>query len=156
MVGDIKSVENLQRRSTRFILPNSALNYRERLLKLNLLPVSYWHEINDLIFYFKCSKGLYHFSTDDYVKPKPVSRFTRNSHNMDLLVPLTKTKLFQNSYFNRLPKLWNSLPSYIRTLNNVIKFKSVVQNHYFDALKNLSVQITTIPGKRSAPNVVLQ
>ena len=135
MVGDIKSVENLQRRSTRFILPNSALNYRERLLKLNLLPVSYWHEINDLVFYFKCSKGLYHFSTDDYVKPKPVSRFTRNSHNMDLLVPLTKTKLFQNSYFNRLPKLWNSLPSYIRTLNNVTKFKCAVQNQYFDALK---------------------
>ena len=45
-------------------------SYYERLSRLNLLPLTYWREVKDLIFYFKCRAGHYTLPTDDYVKPK--------------------------------------------------------------------------------------
>ena len=38
-IVNLKKVESLQRWATRFILPNSDLNYRDRLIKLNHIPV---------------------------------------------------------------------------------------------------------------------
>ena len=50
-IVNLKKVESLQRRATRFILPNSDLNYRDRLIKLNLIPLSYWREIRTEHFF---------------------------------------------------------------------------------------------------------
>ena len=47
-------VENIQRRATRFICKNSELSYKDRLLNLNLLPINYWLEYLDLLFFYKC------------------------------------------------------------------------------------------------------
>ena len=79
LVSDIKSIESLQRRATPFIMFDSEYNYRERLVKLNPVPVSYRFEINDLTFFYNCYSGYYNFPITDYVKPKPVTRSTRNS-----------------------------------------------------------------------------
>ena len=43
----------VQRRATRFILGKD-YSERERLSKLNLLPLQYRREINDRVFFFKC------------------------------------------------------------------------------------------------------
>ena len=51
-------VENIQRRATCFILRNSNLCYKAHLIKLKLLPLSYWLEYLDLVFFFKCLHGL--------------------------------------------------------------------------------------------------
>jgi hypothetical protein len=40
-----------------FILQNYELSYLERLRKLNLLPISYWLEIKDLIFFSNANKA---------------------------------------------------------------------------------------------------
>ena len=51
----IQQVEQLQRRATKFILNLSFrcnTTYKERLLQLNLIPLSYWHEYLDMIFFF--------------------------------------------------------------------------------------------------------
>ena len=52
--------------------------YQEHLSRLNLLPLTYWHEVKDLIFYFKCRAGHYTLPIADYVKPKG-TRLTRHS-----------------------------------------------------------------------------
>ena len=57
-------VENIQRRATRFILRNSNLCYKARLIKLKLLPLSYWLEYLDLVFFFKCLHGLIDFTRE--------------------------------------------------------------------------------------------
>ena len=119
LVSDIKSTESLQRRSTRFIMFDSGYNYRDCLVKLNLVPVSYWFEINDLTFFYKCYSGYYNFPITDYVKQEPITRSTRNSCKLDMSVSFYKTKLFQNSYFNRIPKLWNNLPPCTRSSSSV-------------------------------------
>ena len=73
------------------------------------VTVCYWHEVRDLIFYFKCRAGHYTLPIADYVKPKG-TRLTRHSSNQDALIPKCRTKLFQFSYCNRIAKLWNTLP----------------------------------------------
>ena len=46
------AVERVQRRATNLILciPGRTVPYKERLLQTNLLPLTYWHEIKDLLF----------------------------------------------------------------------------------------------------------
>ena len=51
-------VEQVQRRATRFIIGRDRdLCYKDRLIKLNLLPLNYWLEYLDLVFFYKSLKG---------------------------------------------------------------------------------------------------
>ena len=52
----IKRTERIQRRATKFILNLPYMfseTYKERLVLSNLIPISYWHEYLDVLFYFK-------------------------------------------------------------------------------------------------------
>ena len=54
-------LERIQRRATRFILSlpySSTVSYNSCLQTLNLLRICYWHELLDLIFFFKITHGL--------------------------------------------------------------------------------------------------
>ena len=51
-------------------------------------------------------------------------------------LPLCKTKLFQTSYFNRIPKMWNALTPSIRCCSSVSTFRSAVYSHNAKALKS--------------------
>jgi hypothetical protein len=50
-------LEGVQKRVTKFVLQNYELSYLERLWKFNLLPISYWLEIKDLIFFSNANKA---------------------------------------------------------------------------------------------------
>ena len=89
----------------------------------------------DLIFYYKCRFGHFDFPIYEFVQPRALSRSTRNSSAFDLLIPKCRTKLFQTSYFNRLPKLWNNLPVYLRCCNSLKQFKTHLIAYYTNALK---------------------
>ena len=57
----IRKTEQIQRRATKYILNLPFLceeSYKDRLIKLDLLPVSYWHEYLDMVFFFKSVTGL--------------------------------------------------------------------------------------------------
>ena len=63
----IQRVKRVQRRATKYILNLPYLcseTYRERLVSLGLLPLSYWHEYLDLVFFFKAGNGLVDVSHD--------------------------------------------------------------------------------------------
>ena len=67
-IRTITKIESLQRRATKFILNThwqEDISYHERLSRLNLLPLTNWNEVKDLIFYFKCHAGHYILPTDD-------------------------------------------------------------------------------------------
>ena len=138
-IGNISKVESIQRRATKYILKlkyDDPLSYRDRLHKLNLLPLSYQHELKDIIFYFKCRLGLVNIPVHQYFLNKVPGRTTRNSSASDLLITKCRTKLFQTSYFNRLPKLWNNMPVSLRNCNSFTRFKSHLTKHYSNALAN--------------------
>ena len=57
----IEKLEKIQRRVTKYILGLPFLcaeSYKERLLSTDLLPLCYWHEFLDLVFFYKATPPL--------------------------------------------------------------------------------------------------
>ena len=105
-IADIKQLESVQRRATRFIVNNCHLSYKERLANLALLPLMMQFEVADILFFVKLLKN--------QNSCFPISKYiTLSSHNTRQKT-FFKLKSSSNSmrqlYFNRLPRLWNSLP----------------------------------------------
>ena len=105
--ADLLRLEGIQRRATKFILKDYESSYPDRLKKLNLIPLSYWHEIKDIIFFYKCKSGLYELDTNQFIN-QPLHHSTRSSSGDFLRPNLCKTSLFRDSYFNRIVFLWNN------------------------------------------------
>ena len=109
---DMKSIESLQRRATKYILNDYTSDYRSRLIKLELLPLSMVLELNDICFFVKSLK----LSSDnsgsfDITKYATFSRNqTRSRNYWKLVQPLIRNNRDKQFYFNRIPYLWNSLP----------------------------------------------
>ena len=106
-INDITKVESLQRSATKFILHvnwDDDIPYHDPLVKSNLLLLSYWHEYKDLLFYYKCSTGSLNVNMHKFVNFKNTS-LNRHSSTLDTLALKCHTKLFQASFFNRLPKI---------------------------------------------------
>ena len=108
LLVDIKSLELVQRRASKFIVsPN--LDYRQRLIELHLLPLMMEFEIADVLFFVKSLKfPSHHFNVQDFVEFCYAP--TRSSTNYKLRHSLRKSNVQSNHYFNRIPRLWNSLP----------------------------------------------
>ena len=52
-IKDILLLERIQRRATKYILNDYKSSYKSRLLCLNLEPLMYLNELNDVIFFVK-------------------------------------------------------------------------------------------------------
>ncbi len=112
----IHRAERVQRRATKFILNLPHLcseTYRERLISLGLLPISYWREYLDLMFFYKAVSGLVDVAHDVLPELITQTRTTRSSANYQISFRPHRTKTYthQRSYFNRTSRTWNSLPS---------------------------------------------
>ena len=108
-IADIKQLESVQRRATRFIVNNRHLSYKECLANLALLLLMMQFEIANILFFVRLMKNQNScFSISKYI--------TLSSHDTRLKIffKLGHAKSSSNSmrqlYFNRLPRLWNSLP----------------------------------------------
>ena len=78
-------------------------------LLLNLLPLMMELENADVMFLVKSLKfPSDHFNICDYLQF--CSRPTRACHNLKLKHSLCRSNLECSFYFNRIPRLWNSLP----------------------------------------------
>ena len=56
LIKDIKSLEQIQRRATKFILNGHYTDYKSRLLKLHLLPLMMTLELQDILFFVRSLK----------------------------------------------------------------------------------------------------
>ena len=105
----MKLLEDVQRRATKFILSDFTSDYKTRLVKLHLLPLTMLFELNGLCFFVKSVK-------------QPSSSFnilnhvsfscnnTRSGTHLKLVQPLVSNNRQKHFYFNRIARLWNSLP----------------------------------------------
>ena len=126
-------IESVQRRATRFICKNNELSYRERLQKLNLLPINYWLELLGLVFFFKCMHGLVKLNISNFVSFNQ-GRTRCSTAGVYLKTPRTRTSCFRDSYFNRIVNLWNSLPDIVKNCTTVSGFKNQLKKFYFSCL----------------------
>ena len=130
---DLGLLEGVQRRASKFIVQDYESPYIVRLKKLNLLPVSYWLELKDLTFFYKCMQGLHDLDISPYVT---FSCSTRSRSGLQKLLQTNscRTSLFRNSFFNRIVFLWNNLSPSIRNSTSVSSFKRLLYTHYFSKL----------------------
>ena len=78
LIKDITLVEWIQRRATKFILNDYNSSYFDRLKKLNLLPLMYIFELNEVLFTIKSLKyPSSSFNITDYITFN--NRSTRSS-----------------------------------------------------------------------------
>ena len=153
---NILKIESIQRQATNYITNNpkrpSALHveYRERLIQCNLLPLSYRREFYDIIFFIKSLRGLIAFNILDFISFQQVAqvRVTRNRmHGLNLNYTNTRLESSAHFYPIRIARLWNALPLSLRiTLTSQIplsQLKSTLTRFYKDRLLNhFSTDIT--------------
>ena len=103
LLKDIDALEAVQCRSTKFILNDYTSNYKFHLLSLQFLPLMMLYELNNILFFVKSFKEPnVAFSVHNY--------FTFSSNRTRSTSKLARSNVTKNSYFYRLPCLWNALP----------------------------------------------
>ena len=103
--------------------------YRERLIKLKLLPLMMTLEFSDIVFFIKLiNNPTLNFNISDFLTF--TSSKTRSS-NFKLQHIRSSHNLTRNFYFNRFPCLWNALPP-INIINCPINMiKSTIKSYFW-------------------------
>ena len=91
-----------------------------------------------LLLTYKIVNGLAPAYLAELIQPYTASRSLRSSDKNLLVVPVTRLKTFGDRAFSKAaPKLWNNLPSDIRSTKTLSLFKSRLKTHLFaEAYKN--------------------
>jgi len=105
----IRKLERVQRRATKYILDLPFIcdqTYGDRLMNLNLLPISYWHEFLDMTFFFKVVTGTFRVSPS-VIPQVLVTRTTRSNSNRNVTHFISRkcnTVTFQRSFLIEPPE----------------------------------------------------
>ena len=137
VISNLFFVENMQRRATRFILKrnSSDLSYKDRLIKLKVLPLNYWLEYLDLVFFFKCLHGHIDLTRSfNYYFSFVTSQTRQACSGLNLKINNNRTSTFRDFYFNRITNLWNNIPNDVRQAESIDSFKRKLKWFYFKRL----------------------
>ena len=128
-VNLILVIERIQRRAAKFILSlpyRCEVSYKQRL---GLLPLCYWHEFLDFVYVFKCLVSL----SDPFISVMNSTRPRRAVSCKGTLLNTIRanTVTFENSFYCRAPRIWNTLPAHLRNTDcSVAHFKKDLFNYY--------------------------
>ena len=110
-VKDIKNFERIQRRATKFILQDYLSSYKDRLITLNLLPLSIWFEYLDFTFLLNCLLNPPdHFNIFNYIQFVSGNTRSSSASKLKCILQCSSRNNIHFFYFNRVVKIWNSLP----------------------------------------------
>jgi len=110
LIKHITLVERIQRRATKFILNDYTSSYFDRLKKFNLLPLMYIFEFNKIIFTIKSLKyPSPSFNITNYITFN--DGITRFSSRNKMIHTRSSNNVNGHFFFNRIPRLWNVLPT---------------------------------------------
>ena len=131
LIKHIDLLERVQRRAPKFILSDYSSDYKTRLIQLSMLPLMYIVEIANNVFFVKSiNNPSEKFNILDFVD---FSAGPTRSANTKLYHKTACTNITMNSYFYRLPKLWNHLPIIDLSwpLDEIkLKLKTYFWNHF--------------------------
>ena len=131
-------LERVQRCATRWILRAKIgeMSYKQRLLTLDLLPLTYDRELRDLVFLYNCIFGYTDLNIGRYVTFITHGRYRSKNPYLILKAAYCKTTTFQASFFNRNVKPWNficNLAPYDK-FSSLSSFKKFLRATYFTLL----------------------
>ena len=107
--ADMKSLEQVQRRASDWILGYPELNYKQRLYALNILPLSMYFQISDLLMLSKLLSKKYNVSLNNHLTPYIQKYSTRNSEKQIFELPDLKLETGRGNFWYRTPRLFNKL-----------------------------------------------
>ena len=142
-------IESIQRRATNYILNNPKrpnpmhINYKERLLLLKLLPLSFRREILDIQLFLKIWNSANKFGLDQYIHftEPTITRITRSTTTA-ITLSYRRSRLSTTPHFYpyRLSLLWNKLPMVLRLklryMNENYKIKKILVPYYMSKLSD--------------------
>ncbi len=130
-------------RRTKFISNDYLSDYKTHLISLHILPLMMQLELNDLHFFLKCIKDATSpFNFSQYVCFTSSSTRSSAHHKLKHTLDLSRTNFTRYFYFNRLPRLWNSLPPLDPSLS-LLTIKNKLNN--FSGVISLRIPILPIP-----------
>ena len=103
------------------------------LRELHWLPVAKRIEFKVLLLTFKCIHGNAPAYLQELIELKTSTRNLRsNNGTLTLHIPKPRTVRYgQRAFRNIAPKLWNKLPTHIRTQNTLDSFKKSLKTFLF-------------------------
>ena len=136
LIRDIIALERFQRRATKYVLNDYCSDYKTRLQKLSILPLMYRLELADIMFFISSVKSPGpNFNIMDFFTISSHSHSTRSVTCHKLVHRYTSSTVTGHSYFNRLPRLYNSLPP----LNLNLSIQSLKRSILDIFIKNFSI-----------------
>ncbi len=121
----------VQNAAARFLTGVRKHQHITRILKaLNWLPVRHRVDLKILMFVFKSLNGLAPSYLSELLNLNTSGRCLRSTKSYSLAQPRTWLKLRGDCAFAVVgPRLWNSLPFYLRSLSSVQEFKSKLKSY---------------------------
>ena len=115
---------------------HSETTCEDRLIETNLLPLIYWHEYLDMVFFLKTTNG--HISLDEFTvckktKPDILTGFQQKLNSIAFEERTYRTWTCSKSHLGRATRIWNALPSEINCSTPLRTFKSKHKDYYYSA-----------------------
>ena len=129
-LGNIRELENIQRRATKLIPTLQNLPYSDRLQSLNLPSLSYRRNRMDLIMTYKILNGAV-LVDKEYFFTMNTSYSTR-SNGFKIYKKFNKTSTRRFAFSQRIINNWNSLPYEVATSPNVLSFKTNLDHFLYN------------------------
>ena len=130
-------LEQVQRRATKYITSDYKSSYRDRLITLQILPMTMYLEYLDIKFLLRALKNNSHpannFNIYDHISFH--SSTTRAGTHFKLIHTSPKSTRSSHTYFHRIPRLWNKLPTFDLSLSvdcNCMKLRNFLWHHFMN------------------------
>ena len=129
-IGDIKTLERVQRRATKLVKSLRRKPYEERLKSLKLYPLEVRRRRGDLIEVFKILNGM------EDINPEELFTYSHNTgtrgHNFKLFKKqLTKGLELRKHFFSqRVVDEWNKLPPSVVNAKSTNQFKNQIDKFW--------------------------
>ena len=144
--------ERIQKRAVKWIFNESYCRYSERsyfdkLKFLNVLPIDYKFQLNDMVMFHKIfydssvvKMPTFLITQNDDTDGRYFQRQTRNYNNDDRLkfkcTITPRVNAFKDCFFYRSHCFWNSLPLELREVESPDCFKSKLEEHLWLLARN--------------------
>ena len=111
-VTGMKRIEGFQRKVCRWITPG--MNYKDALKFLNILPLPFFIQLNDLLLYNKILTGRYDYDFSDVISPLS----TRSCRSASFQVTRPRRRQCEHNFLFRTARLISLAPPIIDVFNS--------------------------------------
>ena len=131
-VTGMKRIEGFQRKVCRWITPG--MNYKDALKFLNILPLPFFIQLNDLLLYNKILTGRYDYDFSDVISPLS----TRSCRSASFQVTRPRRRQCEHNFWFRTARLISLAPPIIDVFNSdgfksrCLKWMWRYFDHYFN------------------------